>query len=112
MSTILIPKSVAQIVTFWRPGSGDWSWADEYADLMDGEGKEVTERILARVDSEGIDFADSFAPVSLGTDGRIWDGHHRIVIAIQRGIHSLMCEVATTGELVPDQILTTNGELP
>ena len=97
---VLICKSVAQIVTFWRPGSHEWSWADEYADLM-GPHRDVTDRIYARVDAEGIDFADEYAPVLLGSDGRVWDGHHRICIAIQRGIHSLMCEVAGTDEPAP-----------
>jgi hypothetical protein len=93
MSEVLVCKPVAQIVTFWRPGSRDWLWADEYADIF-GRDAGQTEVILKRVDSEGIDFADDFAPVLLGSDGRVWDGHHRICIAIQRGIHSLMCEVA------------------
>lgn len=28
----LVAKPLAQIVTFWRPGSHDWGWVDEYAD--------------------------------------------------------------------------------
>jgi len=87
---VLVSRSVAQIITFWRPGSGDWSWADEYADVMS---QERTTEIYRRVDAEGISFIDSVAPVLLGNDGRVWDGHHRICIAIQRHIHSLMCEM-------------------
>ncbi len=87
---VLIAKTVAEIVTFWRPGSREHSWADEYAEIMV---QPNTKAIYERVDSEGIHFADRFAPVLLGNDGRVWDGHHRICIAIQRGYPYLMCEV-------------------
>ena len=87
---VLVRKSVSHIVTFWRPGSYDWTWAEEYADLI---GDPVTARIRERVSAEGIEFADAYAPVLLGSDGRVWDGHHRICIAIEWRIPSLMCEV-------------------
>jgi hypothetical protein len=86
----LIEKPLAEILTFWAPGSAAWPWSDEYSVLVDDP---VTERIRQRVRSEGIGFADATAPVLLGSDGRVWDGHHRIVIAIQEGMHSLMCEI-------------------
>ena len=97
---VLVSKPVSHIVTFWRPGShGEgWTWADEYASLITGELAFTTAPILRRVDSEGIDFADNFAPVMLGSDGRVWDGHHRICIAIQRCIPSLMVELAASEE--------------
>lgn len=89
----LVSKPLAQITTFWRPGSrsDNWTWADEYAELIDHP---VTAAVHKRVDNEGIDFADKFAPVLLGSDGRVWDGHHRIVIAIKLGLASLMVETA------------------
>lgn len=97
MSEVLISKSVAQIVTFWRPGSkdGQWTWADEYAELM---AKPYMQGVIDRVDAEGIGFFDRLAPVTLGNDGRVWDGHHRICIAIRRHIHSLMCDVVPAAE--------------
>ena len=88
-ATALASMPLAQIVTFWQPGSANWSWAEEYADVLT-HGR--TAEIRARVDSEGIGFADHIAPIFLGSDGRVWDGHHRICIAIQRGIQSLMAE--------------------
>jgi len=87
---VLVSTPLAHIVTFWRPGSHDWTWAEEYADLVDDP---VTERVRERVRSEGIDFIDEVAPVMLGSDGRVWDGHHRIVIALEQRIPSLMVEV-------------------
>jgi hypothetical protein len=88
----LVSTPVSHIVTFWQPGSHDWTWADEYADLI---GDPVTERVRERVNSEGIAFADDYAPVMLGSDGLVWDGHHRIVLAIEQRIPSLMVEVVT-----------------
>lgn len=85
----LISMPLAQILTFWRPGSHDWSWAEEYADVM---AQERTKPVRLRVEAEGIGFIDHAAPVMLGSDGRVWDGHHRICIAIEKGIPSLMVE--------------------
>ena len=56
--------TVSQIMKDYRPGSRDWSWDDEFA--------EIDRRILSR-------------PVLLGTDGRVWDGHHRIRLAAAIG---------------------------
>lgn len=75
-----------RILAEWRPGSHDWSWDDEYADLVDDD---VTRRIEERVLDEGIGFTDHIAPVLLGSDGRVWDGHHRIVLAMKHGITEL-----------------------
>lgn len=92
MSYGLESKTLAEIVTFWRPGSHDWGWAEEYADLVDDP---VTEAVRGRVEQEGIGFQDHIAPVLLGNDGRVWDGHHRICISIEKKIASLMCEVVS-----------------
>lgn len=75
-----------RILAEWRPGSHDWSWDDEYADLVDDD---VTRQIEERVLDEGIGFTDHIAPVLLGSDGRVWDGHHRIVLAMKHGITEL-----------------------
>lgn len=90
----LTEMPVAQIVTFWRPGSHDWSWAEEYADIIDNP---VTAAVRERVNNEGVGFVDHLAPVLLGSDGRVWDGHHRICIAIEQGIPTLMVEKAIAG---------------
>lgn len=86
----LIYMPVAQIVTFWRPGSYDWTWVDEYDNVMQHP---QTPMIRRRMFAEGAGFIDHAAPVMLGSDGRVWDGHHRICLAIQLGIPSLAVEV-------------------
>jgi len=89
----LAKMPLAQIVTFWRPGSHDWTWAEEYHDLMTRHAH-VTDNIRRRVVAEGFGFMDHLAPVLLGNDGRVWDGHHRICLAIQQEQHYLHVEMA------------------
>lgn len=67
-------------------GSGEWSWQDEYRQLID---RTVTQRLLADVREVGIK-----EPILLGTDGRVWDGHHRITVAMHLGIDSVPVEFA------------------
>ena len=87
---VLVSKPLAQIITFWRPGSFEWSWEEEYADIF---ARPETEQIEALVDTYGIGFLDRVAPILLSNNGRVWDGHHRICIAIKRGIPSLKVEL-------------------
>lgn len=67
-------------------GSGDWPWREEYDNLIDQPG---TQKLLARIRDEGIR-----EPILLGTDGRVWDGHHRIIIAMHLGLDSVPVEFA------------------
>ena len=83
------PMTLLRLVTEWRPGSHDWTWPEEYADVME---RPETAAIRARVDAEGIGFHDHIAPILLGSDGRVWDGHHRICIAMERGIRTVRVE--------------------
>ena len=68
----------------YRVGSGDWPWTQEYDNLIDQPG---TQKLLARIKTEGIR-----EPILLGNDGRVWDGHHRIVIAMHLGLDSVPVE--------------------
>lgn len=83
--------AVRTVFETWRPGSHAWGWAEEYADIM---AQEKTPHIRARVDAEGIGFQDHIAPILLGSDGRVWDGHHRLCLARERGLATVMVERA------------------
>ena len=78
--------SVAEILASWKPGSQEWTWAEECDDLKD---RPETKRIETWCLIAGWDFADSRHPVILGDDGRVWDGHHRICLAIKHGVSTL-----------------------
>lgn len=74
------------LLDVYSVGSGDWSWDEEYTKLIDQPG---TRKLLDRIRAEGIR-----EPILLGTDGRVWDGHHRIIIAMHIGIDSVPVEFA------------------
>ena len=67
-------------------GSGNWPWTEEYDNLID---QPDTQKLLERIRDEGIR-----EPILLGTDGRVWDGHHRIVVAMHLGLDSVPVEFA------------------
>lgn len=74
--------TAAEIMARWRPGSYEerWSWHDERRELEEYNGLFV--RALAYdIQAYGIK-----EPVLLGDDGRVWDGHHRILLAERYGL--------------------------
>jgi ParB-like chromosome segregation protein Spo0J len=75
----------------WRPGSPPdgvpWSWAHEAADLIRREPDVMADLVLS-VYENGVQ-----EPVTLGYDGRVWDGHHRIVAALIAGRDTVPVDV-------------------
>lgn len=66
------------LLGIYKVGSGDWLWQEEYEDLYKTQHQiNLTESIRLKGIKE---------PVLLGSDGRIWDGHHRICAALHLGI--------------------------
>ncbi|MFA5387339.1 MAG: hypothetical protein WC322_02995 [Candidatus Paceibacterota bacterium] len=84
---MLVQMAVGELTERWRPGSADWGWASEAADILDTP---TTAAVRERVAEEGYGFADDFGPVLLGSDGRVWDGHHRICLALEQGPETLL----------------------
>ncbi|RBY82698.1 ParB N-terminal domain-containing protein [Blastococcus sp. TF02A-26] len=81
---------LAQLLAQYGPGSygPPWSWDDEVRDLVDQDPsyqRELEAELLAQGVRE---------PVLLGPDGRVWDGHHRVVAAIRLGLPDLPVLVA------------------
>lgn len=88
---------LAVILNQYHPGSRDWTWDDEERDLLthpcwccEEPGHyqirlEEHLRTVGRVE-QGI---------CLGNDGRIWDGHHRIVAARRLGFPDIPIEEAS-----------------
>jgi hypothetical protein len=90
---VLVKMDLAHLLMHWRPGSYDWTWAEEYRDLIYGERRRSTVPVRVLVQAEGFGFQDHIAPILLGNDGRVWDGHHRICLAMQQGHRALMVEL-------------------
>lgn len=71
-----------------RCGSQDWTWDDEWADL-DQRHPEKLAVLEQSIKTEGIT-----TPLLIGSDGRLWDGHHRLRIAVRLGIPHAPVETA------------------
>ncbi|MFC8986085.1 ParB N-terminal domain-containing protein [Streptomyces sp. NPDC057115] len=78
-----------RILTEVRCGSADWSWDEEWADL-DRRHAETgyLDTLEAQIRERGITM-----PVLIGSDGRLWDGHHRLRIAVRAGIEYVPVEI-------------------
>lgn len=85
--------SLAEIIGGWCPGSQPepWTWVDEQTSLYGEPHREHTLDVEASMLADGV-----LEPVLLGDDGRVWDGHHRVVIAMSNGIPALPVEHAAS----------------
>lgn len=70
----------------YRVGSFEWSWQEEYDDLMSRDATKMA-ALIDSIRAEGIR-----EPILLGDDGRVWDGHHRICAAMHIGLDSVPVE--------------------
>ncbi|MBY4381896.1 hypothetical protein HQO24_10605 [Rhodococcus fascians] len=65
-------------------GSREHSWADELREMWTEPHRSVTLDILDSVLQVGIR-----EPLMIGDDGRLWDGHHRLAVAVALGLTSI-----------------------
>ncbi|MFE6126775.1 ParB N-terminal domain-containing protein [Streptomyces sp. NPDC056437] len=80
---------LARVLTDVRCGSEDWTWEEEWADLDARHAASgYLDRLEQQIRANGITM-----PVLIGTDGRLWDGHHRLRIAVRLGIGYIPVEV-------------------
>lgn len=70
--------SYEELTAVYRPSSGDWGWREEANQSLQ-EPHALT--LWDDIEANGIT-----NPVLLGSDGRVWDGHRRIVIAGEVGV--------------------------
>lgn len=83
--------SVATILARWRPGSEDWDWPSEFAYLQEYD-SHIIARLIRDIAKNGV-----LDPLLLGDDGRVWDGHHRLLVARILGITELPVEYGHGG---------------
>jgi ParB-like chromosome segregation protein Spo0J len=85
---------LARILAEVRCGSQDWTWDEEWADL-DRRHAETgyLDKLEQDIRANGITM-----PVLIGTDGRLWDGHHRLRLAVRIGIGYVPVELPAAEE--------------
>jgi hypothetical protein len=100
------------ILTCWRPGSGDWDWPTEWADIIRIDHTDQppqpqdpeSDTSWRSIPSPLADLIAAIAvngvatPLLLGDDGRVWDGHHRLLVARLLGIETLTVEYGHSGQ--------------
>lgn len=80
-----------------RCGSEDWPWEEEWADLDRRHADTgYLDRLEEQIGQNGITM-----PVLIGSDGRLWDGHHRLRIAVRLGIDYVPVEIVPPGSNEP-----------
>lgn len=86
----------AYVLERWRPGCGcDWDWATEWADICQEDAGMRLAGLIGDIAANGIR-----EPLLLGDDGRVWDGHHRLMVARLLGIEELAVEYGVGGRAV------------
>lgn len=94
--------SIREIMQGWIPASepAPWTWEQESRDILericvccDRPGHYQFLLLLKMLD-KGEFWGQAESPI-LGYDGRIWDGHHRILAAAALGWESLGVRLAT-----------------
>jgi hypothetical protein len=89
---------VHYILNQWRPGSKDWTWGEEMGDIQGreccccGEKAHHYDKIALLLQTQGW----VGKPILLGDDGRIWDGHHRLLACLELGIEEVPVELGYT----------------
>lgn len=79
-------------------GSGNWSWDEEWADL---ERRHAETGYLVELEQQ-IREKGIITPVLIGNDGRLWDGHHRLCVAVKVGLEYVPVEIVKpTPECAP-----------
>lgn len=81
---------VNDILARYEPGDND-DWSVEFAQLLIEDGNTLGELVWE------IDFTGIKEPILLGDDGRVWDGHHRLMVARILGIEEVEVKHGTGG---------------
>lgn len=79
---------IDQLMDEYKPGShdDDWTWSQEFEELLSVHVDQL-DRLSEDIQVNGI-----LQPILLDDDGRVWDGHHRIVVAFGLGFEEVPVE--------------------
>lgn len=81
------------VLAGWRDGD-EVGWEIEFAWLR-SERQEYIDMLATSVQETGIRL-----PVLLGSDGRVWDGHHRLCVADMLAMDTVPCEFADSSAVI------------
>ena len=81
-------KPLAQVLATYRDGD-EHGWATEFAWLRSHHAEQI-EALASSIREVGM-----HSPILLGSDGRIWDGHHRLCVADSLGLDDVPVERAS-----------------
>lgn len=117
----MVDMPLADLVVTYVPGSHrqPWTWDDEERDILQRQGccasgecawpeRHIEHEVSGsyqlalevHIRETGVVPFSEGNEILLGHDGRVWDGHHRIVAARRLGIESLPVEFAQEVEVV------------
>lgn len=83
------------VLSVFMPGDyPERLWSEEFAWLWTHHGEKM-DAIATRAQEMGLE--DFSPPITLGSDGRVWDGHHRLAVAVKLGFDTV--PVVFSGEL-------------
>lgn len=75
---------LSSLLVVFQPGDyPERSWSEEFEWLWKNDAHRM-KSIKRQVKEHGLDSFDD--PILLGSDGRVWDGHHRLAVAMKLGI--------------------------
>lgn len=80
-------RSIETILAEWQDGN-EIGWDAEFEWLETHHADRIT-KLRDDIERNGI-----LEPILLGTDGRVWDGHHRLCVASALGIHMIPTRMA------------------
>lgn len=93
-STVFLP--LGAITGGWADGD-EIGWFNEFSYLAENDGEHLAE-LEADIRANGVR-----DPLLLGNDGRVWDGHHRILVAYRVGLPGLECDLVPAGTTAPER---------
>jgi hypothetical protein len=99
---LAVEMPVIAVLTGWRDGD-EHGWPTEFKWLDENRSEELL-ALTASVEHEGFK-----NPVLLGDDGRVWDGHHRLRVALILKAETIPVEFAALRPTI-DALLTERGE--
>lgn len=77
-------RKLEDILATYRDGD-EGGWDNEFQWLLDNHAEKIAD-LLRDVRENGFKH-----PIILGTDGRVWDGHHRLLVARILNVKDIPC---------------------